>query len=357
MKKRNANIELLRIVAMMFIIMHHLTVNGYGLQQQLKGGMADHYSIFLSAINSVVIIGVNIFFLISGYYGIRFEGKKLAAMVVNLYVYADVLLLLAVLVGFTDLSLGVLKNLCLPFYNYWFIYVYLFLYLLSPILNKGIESMSKNQALAMILILTGMFCVVDFVLPAAQLGLNRGYSLIFAIYLYLLGRVMRIHGMLRMTQGKHVLSWILSTVITAVGCGVLITLGRDGLTWRLFSYNQLFVVIASVNFVWWFLNLPQWDDGGKCQKLAKHILPVYYIHTSTIFGTYRNVPLKLARDAMAPWWTQVVLLVGYAMIIFAVCVGIDVVKCKLWDKTEAKIVDLSVNVGKKLFRWVIAAIT
>ena len=40
-KVRNANVELLRIISMLFIIMHHCIINGYGLQEQLKSGILN----------------------------------------------------------------------------------------------------------------------------------------------------------------------------------------------------------------------------------------------------------------------------------------------------------------------------
>lgn len=62
-KVRNSNVELLRIIVMLFIIMHHCIINGYGLQEQLKGGMLrGEYSIFLCCLNAIAVIGVNVFF-------------------------------------------------------------------------------------------------------------------------------------------------------------------------------------------------------------------------------------------------------------------------------------------------------
>ena len=40
-KIRNSNVELLRIITMLFIIMHHCVINGYGLQEQLKSGILN----------------------------------------------------------------------------------------------------------------------------------------------------------------------------------------------------------------------------------------------------------------------------------------------------------------------------
>lgn len=40
-KVRNSNVELLRIITMLFIIMHHCIINGYGLQEHLKSGILN----------------------------------------------------------------------------------------------------------------------------------------------------------------------------------------------------------------------------------------------------------------------------------------------------------------------------
>lgn len=99
-KRRNCNIELLRVVAIIFIITHHCVINGYGLQSGLLANtLGKNELYYLSIINSFVIIGVNIFFLISGYYGIRFSIKKFTTLVVNLYIYNFVLYVIAFIGG------------------------------------------------------------------------------------------------------------------------------------------------------------------------------------------------------------------------------------------------------------------
>lgn len=68
-------------------------------------------------------------------------------------------------------------------------------------------------------------------------------------------------NILKKVQGKQILCWLASSAITAVGCAVLIYLKKSQFAWKMFSYNQLFVVWAAVNFVWIFLNLLKRDDG------------------------------------------------------------------------------------------------
>lgn len=41
MKERNSNIEMLRIIAMLFVIMHHIVINGYGLQETLTESVSS----------------------------------------------------------------------------------------------------------------------------------------------------------------------------------------------------------------------------------------------------------------------------------------------------------------------------
>ena len=81
-KLRNSNIELLRIVAMLFIISHHFLVHGMNIWQD-----SSWDNLTLLSLDSLFFIGVNVFVLISGYYTIRFDWKKL----LRLYLLAAII--------------------------------------------------------------------------------------------------------------------------------------------------------------------------------------------------------------------------------------------------------------------------
>lgn len=352
--KRNANIELLRIVAMLFIIVHHCVINGYGLQGRLKGEIFSEggYNIFLSALNTVVIIGVNVFFLISDYYGIRFSVKRLVLLILDLYFYADILIVFSVVIGMQPLGLDVAKSLIFPFCKYWFVNVYIILYILSPVLNVGIEAINKKQALIFTGFFTLLFCLLGFVseIEAAFLGLNNGYSLTFAIYLYFIGRIMRKYNLWKLPQKFQVAAWLGSVGFTVAGCTVMILSGRIDLAWKLFSYNQIFIVFASIDFVWIFLNMPERGDGEIYQTLAKHTLPIYYIHTCTVFSYYRNQPLQWAAENIG-LIAQIVVLILYAVVIFSLCSGIDKIKQAVFECVENKVIGWILKMVKHGSEW------
>ena len=240
------------------------------------------------------------------------------------------------------IGFATIKLLILPFYKYWFIIVYILLFILSPILNAGIESLNRVQSVFLTVFFTAFFCCLGFVSEATFISLNDGYSLMFAMYLYFLGRMMNKWKLLKRSQGKQVFYWIASSMITVVGCAVLIYLKKSQFAWKMFSYNQLFVVLAAVNFVWIFLNLPEKGDGGKCQRIAKHILPIYYIHTCTVFSYYRNLPLKWVSINLE-FALQIPALIVYAILIFAMCASIDELKMKMIGKVESKSVNKMVS--------------
>ena len=78
MKERDSNIELLRIVCMMFIVVHHSLLGLYSVPFVLEGqGECDVLSGSALILNGFCYIGVNVFILISGYYGIKFKWRAI----------------------------------------------------------------------------------------------------------------------------------------------------------------------------------------------------------------------------------------------------------------------------------------
>ncbi len=238
------------------------------------------------------------------------------------------------------LGFDVAKSLIFPFCKYWFVNVYILLYVLSPVLNVGIEALGKRQALLFMGFFTVFVCLLGFLseTEASFLGLNNGYSLVFAIYLYYMGRMMYKYNLGKLQQKFQVAAWVSSTGFTAVGCAVMIMIKRADFAWKLFSYNQIFIVLASINFLWIFLNMPEKNDNEVYQALAKHTLPIYYIHTCMIFSYYRNQPLQWMSENTG-LIAQIVFLILYAVAIFILCAEIDKIKQIIFENVENKAID------------------
>ena len=66
---RDLSVDILRIFAMLFIIIHYCVINNFGLQGMVKGNnggvfqFTGGYIYILVLVNALVIMGANIFFL------------------------------------------------------------------------------------------------------------------------------------------------------------------------------------------------------------------------------------------------------------------------------------------------------
>ena len=195
-KRRQNNIELCRICVMLFIVIHHCIVSGLGLNDTLNGERECFSSstICLIVMNAFVIISVNVFFLISGYFGIKLSAQKIRRLLQEVLFYSLMIYGVCVVFGLEKLSLkNILKNTLFSLNNYWFVIVYVALVLISPTLNYAVECLKEyNCEVQGLGIMFFCLCVYGYVFSngfSEYLGINNGYSLTFAAFLYITGRV------------------------------------------------------------------------------------------------------------------------------------------------------------------------
>jgi len=124
--KRNHILDILRMVAIFMIVMHHLTITDIGMQDVLKSGVMAisykqlYFSIF---VNAFCIIGVNLFFMLSGYFGIKFKVKKLISIIIQIFIIHNIIAVTGLLTGRVLLNKDTIIHLLNPVDNYWFIIV------------------------------------------------------------------------------------------------------------------------------------------------------------------------------------------------------------------------------------------
>ena len=251
-KNRNSNLELLRIVCMLFIICHHWIVfilDNCGYHVPLGDTKQDYTSVFL---NSFFIIGVNCYVLISGYFGIKLSWKPIKKIVGACLFYGALCYFISLAIppfnseGFSFLTL--LERMYPG--NWWFLMEYIVLILLSPMLNKSIENIdSKTFRLYIILLLivnVGIgYCLNDRV--------NKtGYNIMNFIMLYYIGRFLNRNFEQHVAYLKRKWLWlvyILSSAMLFIGFIILskyMDSTRIALKW--FGYNNPLVLISSVAF-------------------------------------------------------------------------------------------------------------
>lgn len=263
---RDSNMESVRIVAMCLILIHHFLTHGspLGCYRPLSAMFA--WPFFLD--------GVNLFFLLSGWYLIRLSAKGFLRLFITVFAFVQLNSMGCFLIGKPLSGQDLLFTFIAPLSTQnWFIDVYFGLMLASPVINKGLKSLTLGQLKAIVLILT------LFTVYSGNIGHNacneNGYTFFQGIYMYTLGYWLRRDTCLseRLTKA-HCLA--LCVFFTATD-GVLSILLHDSPSYirNLTAYNNLFIVGSSVFLFLYFTKLR--FHSKAVNRLAAYTLGCYLL--------------------------------------------------------------------------------
>ena len=184
-KKRNIGLDGLRIISMIMIVFLHYLGKGGLLDIENTSNL---YHIIYYFIEALSIIAVNCYVLISGYFLIKskFKWKKVLQLWLETLFYSIFVYVIIVVLGLKEIDIkGIIKSL-FPIITkeYWFINIYLVMYILSPFLNKLVNSMSKKEYQKLLIILIICFCIIS-ILPDAYTDITD----LLMLKRYLLGMI------------------------------------------------------------------------------------------------------------------------------------------------------------------------
>lgn len=330
--KRNATMDLLRIFAMFFIVVHHLTINNIGLSVIETGVDMNFLGQYLgtSFVDCFVIIGVNIFFMLSGFFGINFKPRKIFSLVFKVYVYWIIAGAIAMAIGIVpaDNAWGVVKFFVIGISKYWFVLMYLLLMIFAPALNViAVEIVKRKGGVGYFVFLTTLFFLVvgfvaDYFYPI--LGTNRGYSVIWAAVPYLYGRIVALKGdKLKKSPAFWAVAYLVFTLANYAVIAPLIATGHGKVAWHFYSYNNPLVLASSICFFLAFWSAKPITDEKAAKVISfigVHTLAVYLWHSNNpLFSPYRAFLMNLVESV---GW-KFALLLPNAVIVFAVGIAID----------------------------------
>lgn len=189
--KRQSNMELLRILAMFLVLLVHANYFSLGspnIHQIQNESLDAILRIFFEAIS---IVCVNVFILISGWFGIKPTFKGLSNFIYQCLFFLTGLYMITIFIGVNEISLHGIAGCIFATPLNWFIKAYLLLYLLSPVLNAFIRTTSQRTFKLVLISYFAFTCTYGWIGSAAFM--NDGYTTLFFIGLYLLARYSRIY--------------------------------------------------------------------------------------------------------------------------------------------------------------------
>lgn len=269
---RDSNIELLRIVCMLFILMHHFIVHVFCPELVLRDGDLGLYRAVCVIINGFVYVGVNCFILISGYYGIKFKWKSLFNLYCICAFYALLVVLERCLWQHSPFDKGMLYSVLLPFSHteWWFISCYVALFLLSPLLNKAIEVLDRQQFVLIMLLLT--ILNVYFGYYWHQHNVN-GYNLLNFVFVYFIGAFLHKFPLKKLDRRRSMLLYVVCSMLWSIL--TFLSVRWRVPHWNPLHYNNPVLILSSIGlFV--FITTHK-ISNPRINALASGVLAAYLI--------------------------------------------------------------------------------
>lgn len=314
-KKRMANYELLRIVAMLMIVVMHFLSHSGSLPEAGNRDSFNGVTLIGTVLEFFCIAAVNTYVLISGYFGVKssFRPSKAVTLLCQIWFYALLVPLALKLIFPTGLPMmpetavgaagllvdtgalaagqniqGIYKWIWYLFpvetEHYWFATAYFMLYLLTPVLNRAVRSMKKRQLQITLGGLLILFCGIKSISPAAFAFDKYGYDLAWFICVYLAAAYLGLYGC-RFLERRGALVYVGS----ALGCIALnlgmfwLSLKNDSFVYYFsvpYHYNFLLCLTAAVGLFYAFSRL-RFREGrvtAFIRKMGGLCFGVYLLH-------------------------------------------------------------------------------
>ena len=234
---RLLGLDILKILSMFFIIVHHLSKHG-----NFFFNSTGVSKVVLIVANALFLPSVNIFVFVSAYLIVK-KGKASFKNYIKLYgqivFYSVLTYIIACLLDYQSFSIKLfIKNfLPIAYPVFWFSKAYLVMYILSPLLLKIVKHLEKKEytittvIIFVILIYGNRFKTYEF------LPLAKGFNAIWFAIIFLLAGYQARFGI------KLKKKYFLIIYIISLGCSVYSIIQNQ----MSVDYTDIFVVIQTIS--------------------------------------------------------------------------------------------------------------
>lgn len=242
-KNRDSNFELARIVAMMMIVIGHFVVHGiWQTEFCSRIDLQNPLSCTLeNLIYSFCVCGVNIFVLISGYHKIKLKLKSFLSLW-SLCAFYGIIAVLVNSHADTPLLPELIKSLFIS-NSQWFFKAYLWLLILSPVLNGGLDSMSLVALRRFVLIFFVLNCFSGWVLNNANVN---GYNVLQLVFLYVMGQWVNREPLVKRFNSYHYfIAFVILSILICLTAVLSLFIFEDS-NYGFYHYNNPLIVLTSI---------------------------------------------------------------------------------------------------------------
>lgn len=332
MKQRESNFETLRITAMMMVVLLHCNYFVLGDVNAESIGSSPVGSFWRMFWDQLCTPCVNLFILISGWFGIRPKLNGGLSLLFQVVFYTVLSIILCKLFGW-EVSFDRIKAALTCQMAYWFIWPYLLLYITAPAFNLLVEKAPEKVSGIIISLLAFEFAL-DWVVYYA--GGGGGKSYIAFVTLYLIGRVLATREMKIKQRSKNtylLLFFLLSLIPTLMAFyGELFLHFQFGKS----AYTNPLVVAASIALTLFFSKMH--FTNRAVNWLACSSFSIYLLHMNPLLARHFKEIMYIVFgwcDSNLTVYSFLALFIS--MLLGIICMCVDKIRIIIWNRINALI--------------------
>lgn len=336
--QRQSNFELLRILGMLMIVLHHMIYHG-GLYGNAEGGIKWIANFFYLGGG----FGIQIFMLISSYFLMesRFSFKRLLRVIFEIWLYSVVIAIIFQLfkIGNTSFTWKNWVTVLMPitFNGAWFATTYVLIYLLSPFFNRMLHQLTKKQYQGLLLITLIFFNVIPTFSWIQPTRVFFNALTLFMTAYFWAGYIRRFS--IGFLEKKRVALLVLVLCIGVLWGGQVwfAALGEkyaifQPVTQLLVNYESIFFLFAAIAV---FMLCKEISVGCNCviNWIASGAFGVYLIHDNALVRSVLwNKIVKTQEMLSFPWYKFLVYSILWAVGIYVCLLAVDLLRQYLIEK-------------------------
>lgn len=331
-KHRQSNMELLRIVSMLFVLILHANFLGIGAPTKVDLDAAPLSTFIRCFTEASAIVAVDVFVLISGWFGIRFSIKKLSAFLFQVLFFSlGFFIVFSVINPSEAFTIDRIKGIFLLNGDYWFVKAYLILFILSPVLNAFVERASRKEFLTFLVSFYTLHTIYGWCMDASVAFTMNGTTGLSFIGLYMLGRYVRLFPsyLTCLPKEKDLLIYLGGVLILCVFNLLFLYLNHSiTVSGRLYSYASPIVIASSLYLLFFFSKLSFTDK--MVNWVASSCFAVYLFHCNGfLFEKYfKQVIYAIYCDVQY----ALIGISAYILFIYMVAILLDKIRFYFWNK-------------------------
>ena len=336
-KTRNSNIELLRIIAMVMILGLHVNFLAIGQPSTQEIVSSPIQSFIRLFAEYACIVGVNVFVLISGWFGIHYKPKGIVQFLFQSLFFSLIIFIPFAITGEVEVGrLNIMSSFLLYKNAYWFVWAYIVLYIMAPMLNAFIEK-SDKKTLKRFLVL--FFVIQTIVSIFTNVGFYKaGYDPLSFIGLYLLARYFRLY---KENSCKYIYLFIfaLCVLLNTLACFLPPFIGlSNGFMFNIaYMYTNPLNIIGALSLLLFFTKLD--FKSRAVNYIATSCFAVYLLHMHfCVSGYYIDTAKELYYKFSGITYFAAIITLFVAVFIVSIILDRIRIVCfnYLWNKYEKR---------------------